>query len=309
MEGTSHEGKGKFYHDALTLMTCIKTKQYIQDNVLLKYWLLPLEGLQAGTRYHNSIPDDSPELMPFDETLNMDIHSSARYQVAITVHLAKNDPKKFTFLTPKEVSSAYLQFIDDATGNTPSLHRIVQDCDKWEKSLEKIRQAGGKIVEGFGRNGHRRGHKRKRGGFREKKKQGPAKWVHSDTSGVTKHQLRESVAKVETNLNNIRTTSLIYATTSQSRNDTTTASTTTTTTTTTTDKTKSTRATFSPLTMIDFGSNIETDSTTESKGRKRKLAIAQSDNEDIEDEENYYERFDEEVLCVLLGLHENMGLS
>jgi hypothetical protein len=35
---------------------------------LLKYWLLPLEDLQRGTRYHNSIPGDSPELMPLDET-------------------------------------------------------------------------------------------------------------------------------------------------------------------------------------------------------------------------------------------------
>jgi hypothetical protein len=59
--------------------------------------------------------------------------------------------------------------------------------------------------------------------------------------------------------------------------------------------------------MMDFGSDIETDSATESKGRKRKLFIAQSEDEDIKDEENDYEILDEEVLCVLLGLNENMG--
>jgi hypothetical protein len=154
MEGTCYEGKSQFYHDVLTLVTCSKTKQYKEKNDLLKYWLLPLEGLQAGTRYHNSIPGDSPELMPLDEMLNMDIHSSARYHVAITAHLARNDHKKFTFSTPKEVSHAYLRLVDDVTGNAPSSHRILQDCDKWERSLEKIRQAGGKIVEGFGINGH-----------------------------------------------------------------------------------------------------------------------------------------------------------
>jgi hypothetical protein len=138
----------------------------MEQNGLLKYWLLPLEGLQAGTRYHNSIPGDSPELMPLDETLNMDIHSSDRYDEAITAHLAKSDPNKFTFSTPKEVSNAYLPLVDDVTGNVPSSHRIVQDCDKWEGTLEKIRKAEGKIVEGFGRNGHRRGHNGKRGGFR-----------------------------------------------------------------------------------------------------------------------------------------------
>jgi hypothetical protein len=211
-------------------MTCNKTKQYMEDNDLLKYWLLPLEGLQAGTKYQNSIPGDSPELMPLDETLNMDIHSSARYHVAITAHLAKNDPKKFTFSTPKEVSNSYLRLIDDVTGNVPSLHRIVQDCDKWERSLEKIRQAGGKIVECFGRNDHRRRHNGKREGFREKKKQGPTIWVHSDASGLPQHRLRESVAKVETKLNTITTTSMISATTNQLLNDTPTASATTATT-------------------------------------------------------------------------------
>jgi hypothetical protein len=55
--------------------------------------------------------------------------------------------------------------------------------------------------------------------------------------------------------------------------------------------------------MIDFGSNIETASATESKGRKRKIVIAQSDDEDIKDEENDYEILDEEVLHVLLGLN------
>jgi hypothetical protein len=29
INGTSYEGKGQFYHDALTLMTCIKTKQHM----------------------------------------------------------------------------------------------------------------------------------------------------------------------------------------------------------------------------------------------------------------------------------------
>jgi hypothetical protein len=59
--------------------------------------------------------------------------------------------------------------------------------------------------------------------------------------------------------------------------------------------------------MLDFGSDIKTDSATKSKGRKRKFVIAQSDDEDIKDEENDYEILDEEVLCVLLGLNENIG--
>jgi hypothetical protein len=45
--------------------------------------------------------------------------------------------------------------------------------------------------------------------------------------------------------------------------------------------------------MIHFGREIETDSATESKGRKRKFVIAQRDDKDIEDEENDYEILDE----------------
>jgi Ca2+-dependent lipid-binding protein len=95
MKGTKYEGKSQFYHDALTLTTRTKTKAYMNKHNLLWYWSLPLENLQEGTRYQNSIPIDSPELMPLDKTLNMDIHASARYHVAITSHLENDNPLKF----------------------------------------------------------------------------------------------------------------------------------------------------------------------------------------------------------------------
>jgi hypothetical protein len=52
----------------------------------------------------------------------------------------------------------------------------------------KIRQAGGKMVEGFGRNGHRRDNQGKQGGYQPKKTRKAAKWVHSDASGLTQTQ-------------------------------------------------------------------------------------------------------------------------
>jgi hypothetical protein len=150
MKGTNHEGHGKFYHDALTLMTCKKTIKYMKNKDYLKHWLLPLEGLQYGTRYNESIPVDSPELMPLYETLNMDIHESARYPVAITAHLPNDDPIKYSFTTPNEISREYLRLVHPATGGAPSCTQIVQDCEKWIRSLMKIRHSGGKTVEGFG---------------------------------------------------------------------------------------------------------------------------------------------------------------
>jgi hypothetical protein len=116
MKGTKHELEGQFYHDALTLMMCEKSKAYMSEHDLLKYWLLPLEDIQKGTRYHNYIPGDSPEMMQLDETLNMNIHACARYHVAIASHLPKGDQKKLSFSTPREISRAYLRIVDHATG-------------------------------------------------------------------------------------------------------------------------------------------------------------------------------------------------
>jgi hypothetical protein len=122
MKGTKYEGKSHFYHDALTLMTCTKMKAYMNKHNLRRYWLLPQENLQEGTRYQNSIPGDSPELMPLDETLNMDIHVSARYHVAITSHLQNDNPLKFLFSTPKEISREYLRIVNPDTGG--GLHHL-----------------------------------------------------------------------------------------------------------------------------------------------------------------------------------------
>jgi hypothetical protein len=88
--------------------------------------------------------------MPLDETLDMDIHASARYHVAITSHLPNDDPRKYSISTPKEISGAYLFLVDPSTGGAPSSTRIVQDCEKWIRSLGKIREVGGKMVQGFG---------------------------------------------------------------------------------------------------------------------------------------------------------------
>jgi hypothetical protein len=53
---TKNEGQGFWYHDALSLMTCKKSIQYMKAKCIFKNWLLPWGRLQEGTRYHESIP-------------------------------------------------------------------------------------------------------------------------------------------------------------------------------------------------------------------------------------------------------------
>jgi hypothetical protein len=176
MKGTKYEGKGLWYHDALSLMTCKKSIHYMKEKGIFKNWLLPLGRLQEGRRYHESIQGDSPELMPLDKTLNMDSHASARYHVAITSHLPNNDRLKFSFSTPKEISCAYLHLVDPVIGSAPCSKIFVQDCEKWIRSLGKIREAGVNMVQVFGQNGHiERSQGNRRGGCQAKKPQSPEK--------------------------------------------------------------------------------------------------------------------------------------
>ena len=126
-----------------------------------------------------------------------DIHCAARHHVAITAHLPNTDPRKFTFATPKEVARAYLRITDPVTGGVPSSKRIIQDCNKWVESLKTVREAGGVLVEGFGRNGHRKEKVgAKRGGARTKKELKEI-WIHPDAQGLSTVAWKTSVAKVE----------------------------------------------------------------------------------------------------------------
>jgi hypothetical protein len=117
--------------------------------------------------------------------------------------------------TPKEISRAYLGIVDPVTGGAPSSIRIVQDCERWICSLEKIIAAGGNMVEGFGRNGHRRGNQGRRGGYRDKNTQGAAKWIHRDAICLTQHMWCESVSKVDPKLDSISTLIMLPAYTTQ----------------------------------------------------------------------------------------------
>jgi hypothetical protein len=142
MKVTPYEGKGLWYHDALSLMTCNKSIHYMKEKGIFKNWLLPLGRLQEGTRYHESIQGDSPELLLLDETLNMDSHVSARYHVTITSHLPNNDPLKFSFSTHKEISRAYLRHVDPVIGSAPLQKELSRNVRNWKEVEERSEKQG-----------------------------------------------------------------------------------------------------------------------------------------------------------------------
>jgi hypothetical protein len=118
-KGTKYEGNVQWYHDVLTLRTCKRARLSMQTQ-LTEVLGAPNRKPARGEIYNNSIPGDNPEVMPLDETLNMDIHACAKHHFSLALYLVKDDPNKFYVVTPEEMPCACLCLVDSKIGNTPS---------------------------------------------------------------------------------------------------------------------------------------------------------------------------------------------
>jgi len=190
MRGTKFEDNFYFYHDALSLMTAAETRKWMLEMDYEKYWLLPMKDLNKGTTYHNRPVGDSPEMMPLDCSLFNDLHEGANRHVSLTHLLHKDDPKKFSLATPKEISRAYCRlWTGGAEEGSPTCERIIQDCNKFVRNIQVINDAKGIMCSGLGnRRGHRKENavgvgKSNRGGARKSKGQQSAPWIHADADG------------------------------------------------------------------------------------------------------------------------------
>jgi hypothetical protein len=74
-----------------------------------KYWILPQFDLNTHFKYYKtpSPTGNHAESMPWDSTSNKDHDDIVMRHVAATYGLKKDDPRKFSLRTPKDVSSAY----------------------------------------------------------------------------------------------------------------------------------------------------------------------------------------------------------
>ena len=75
MKGSVHEDDFFIVHDALVLMKAKETIEWMKEKNYYHRWLLPMNGLQDGTPYAGRPVGNSPEFMPLDDSLNMDIPS------------------------------------------------------------------------------------------------------------------------------------------------------------------------------------------------------------------------------------------
>jgi predicted flap endonuclease-1-like 5' DNA nuclease len=143
-----------FYHDALSLLSAEKTQKEMDARGLLRHWILPELGLNAGTRYARHPTGNRPELMPWDCSCNADIVNAVFWNCTATSHLKEDDGRKMKMTTPREISKSYLKVL----GGIPLSKRITEDVLKVvQNSLRKIVEAEGALVPGLGNHAGRRG--------------------------------------------------------------------------------------------------------------------------------------------------------
>ena len=120
---TKDAGKRYFYHDALSLMTCKGSIEYMRATNVLDMWIRPQLGLfedyEDLKSYYGRVVGNSPELMPLDKSLNKDTHESVNQHYIITNDLAKDDPCRFGLSTPREVAHSYKRIWHPETGVAP----------------------------------------------------------------------------------------------------------------------------------------------------------------------------------------------
>ena len=83
---------------------------------------------QFGKSWDGRPVGDSAELMPLDNSLNEDIHQSARLHVVVSrsrIKYGDKDPRLFSFATPKEVAKVYNRLFHPETGVVQKPERIV----------------------------------------------------------------------------------------------------------------------------------------------------------------------------------------
>jgi hypothetical protein len=101
------DGNFWLYHDALSLLTAKQTRREMQEKGYLKHWVLPELGLNKKTIYAERPPGNSPEMMPWDCSLNNDLVEAVMRHVSVCSFASRDEVQKFKLTSPKDVTQAY----------------------------------------------------------------------------------------------------------------------------------------------------------------------------------------------------------
>jgi hypothetical protein len=201
MKGTQHKDDWMFYHDALTLMTAKETIVWMKEKGYFERWILPANGLHtddATLKYYYCKPvGNSPEMMPWDMSLNQDVKCAVDRHVMSTADFSEDDPLKFSLSTPKRGARAFKRVLE----GVPSSKLIVHDITKVIASMVIVQSKLGVLVQGVGNRNTGAWHEPR--GFKVeaknptgKRKSSPddygGKWTHKAAQDALAWKLEES---------------------------------------------------------------------------------------------------------------------
>ena len=108
-EGMQHFPDANFwwYHNLLSMLTAKETRVEMECCGILCHWILPENGLNAGTKYAHCPVGNCPEFMPWDCSLLKYFLDSLMQHVQLTSHLPKDHPQQFKITLQLKLSRLY----------------------------------------------------------------------------------------------------------------------------------------------------------------------------------------------------------
>ena len=111
MKGFVHEDDFFIFRDDLVLMKANETIKCMKENNCFHRWLLPMNIFQDGKPYDGRPVVNSPEFIPLDNSLNIDILHSLRFHCVLSRFLLDGEETdeeesnmRFSYYTPKETA-------------------------------------------------------------------------------------------------------------------------------------------------------------------------------------------------------------
>ena len=151
--GTEAEDRFLIYHDGLSQLWEKGAVDYLKKIGWHSRFIRCWGDTNAGTRYFEKVPGDSPELCRgLDSHGFADLKGAIEYHVSLTSAYEVGDPRKFGFGTPAEVQHTMERVWQVA----PTSERIVEDISCFHEVVKKIIEAQGCVVpDEFLRTGRR----------------------------------------------------------------------------------------------------------------------------------------------------------
>ena len=161
-KGTARQNTFVIWHDRLSILWDKSTQAW------LKTLKCPIQGWQERTwanrfirfrgayndgltgYYQNSLPGDSPELMPLDSHLFSDIIEGVSRNVAFFYFLGDNNTMKYSLATPKQAFRSIQRTIK---AGCPPESRITEDIEQIPETMQRIIEAEGAYIEDGSRKG------------------------------------------------------------------------------------------------------------------------------------------------------------